>query len=305
MGVVGVALGGGIGGAVAARFMPIYGWQVVFWTGGIFPILVGILAVYFFPESVKFLTLHPSRRAQLVRILGKLDPSLAVRPDTSFMISGETNQPKFHFKDLLAGRLAIVSPLFWVGNLINLMVFFFVNQWTPTLLAVQGIPSERAVLATALFQIGGFIGALATAWPTDKWGVVPVPILFLFSVPVVAFIGWPGIGEGQVLALMTLAGYCLIGLQFALISTEAQVYPTYIRGWGVGSCFAFARAGSVIGPITAGIFLSRHMAVQSVFIIAAAALLIGLITAVMLVPYYAARMREMEASPAFVPAGDE
>ena len=45
------------------------------------------------------------------------------------------------------------------------------------------------------------------------------------------------------IALVAGAGFCLLGLQFGNIATEANIYPTYIRSWGVGSNFAVARIG--------------------------------------------------------------
>src|SRR5450631_1799128 len=124
---VGVALGGALGGVVSSMFMGTYGWQVIFWSGGIAPILVGILALFLFPESLKFLSLKPTRRAELIRVLSKLAPGITVAEDARFVLSDESNRAKFAFKDLLEGRLATVTPLFWIVNVVSLLVFFFVN----------------------------------------------------------------------------------------------------------------------------------------------------------------------------------
>ena len=293
LGFIGVALGGAVGGLVASRYMGTYGWQVIFWTGGIAPIVVGLLAIFLFPESIKFLSLRPARRAELVQLLSRLDPGVSVPADAQFILSDEMNRAKFAFKDLFAGRLAWVTPLFWTTNLINLMVFFFVNQWTPVLLASTGIPVERAAMATTLFQVGGFVGVLAIMRPVDKFGFIAVPILFAIGIPAVGLIGVPGLAESTIMSLVCLAGFCLISLQFGNIATESQVYPTYIRSWGVGSCFAFGRAGSVIGPLVAGAMLARHMPVQNLFYAAAALLVIGLVAAIALTPLYRIRMGEM------------
>jgi MFS family permease len=47
----GVTFGGGLPGIVAAKFMGTYGWQVLFWVGGIAQILVAILVYFTLPES--------------------------------------------------------------------------------------------------------------------------------------------------------------------------------------------------------------------------------------------------------------
>ncbi len=290
---VGVALGGATGGLVASQYMGSYGWQVIFWTGGIAPMLVGILAIFLLPESIKFLSLRPERRAELIRMLGRLEPALRVPAEARFVLSDESNRATFAFKDLFAGRLAWITPLFWTANVISLMVFFFVNQWTPVLLASTGIPVERAAMGTTLFMIGGFAGVLAIMRPVDKFGFIAVPVLFAIGIPAVGLIGAPGLPESTIMALVFMAGFCLIALQFGIIATESQVYPTTIRSWGVGLCFAFGRVGSVFGPLLGGVMLARNMAVQDLFTVASALLLIGLAAAVALTPLYRARIREM------------
>jgi MFS transporter, AAHS family, 4-hydroxybenzoate transporter len=64
----GVTFGGGLPGLVAAKLMGTYGWQILFWVGGIAPILVAILVYFTLPES-KFLSLRRERHPELVRIL--------------------------------------------------------------------------------------------------------------------------------------------------------------------------------------------------------------------------------------------
>jgi MFS transporter, AAHS family, 4-hydroxybenzoate transporter len=281
-------------------YMGTYGWQVIFWTGGIAPLLVGILAIFVVPESLKFLSLKPARRAELMRVLSRLAPGLSVAEDARFVLNDESNRAKFAFKDLLDGHLASVTPLFWLVNVISLLVFFFVNQWTPVLLASTGIPVERAAMATTLFMLGGFAGVLAIMRPVDKLGFIPVPVLFGIGIPAVGLIGIPGLPESAIMGLVCLAGFCLIALQFGIIATESQVYPTYIRSWGVGLCFAFGRVGSVIGPLVGGAMLARDVPVQNLFYAASALLVIGLAAAIVLTPLYRTRIQEMaqQASPA-------
>ena len=136
---------------------------------------------------------------------------------------------------------------------INLMIFYFINQWTPTILANAGYPVGDAVLAATAFQFAGTLGGIAIMRPLDKFGFIPVPILFACAIPVVALIGLPGLPEGAHHgAGRRRPGFCLLGLQFGNISSETKVYPTYIRSWGLGSCFGAGRVGSVIGPLVGG-----------------------------------------------------
>ena len=261
----GVTFGGGLPGIVAAKFMGTYGWQVLFWVGGIAPILVAILVYFTLPESIKFLSLRREGHLELVRILAVMQPGLTLDPNSSFTIGGEENREKFSYTAIFNGRLAWITPMFWLSNAINLMIFYFVNQWIPTILSTNGVPVERAVLAITAFQFAGTLGGLAIMRPLDKFGFIPVPILFGIAIPVVACIGLPGLSEGVTIALVAAAGFCLLGLQFGNIASETNMYPTYIRSWGVGSCFAAGRVGSVIGPLVGGILIGMKLPTQYLY----------------------------------------
>ena len=282
----GVTFGGGLPGLVAAKYMATYGWQILFWVGGIAPMLVAVLVYFLLPESIKFLSLRPERHPELVRNLAVMEPGLKLDPQSSFTIGGEENRAKFSYAAIFQRRLAWITPMFWLSNAINLMIFYFVNQWVPTILP------ESGTLAITAFQFAGTVGGLTIMRPLDKYGFIPVPILFLLAIPIVASIGLPGLPEGARIALVAAAGFCLLGLQFGNIASESNMYPTYIRSWGVGSCFAAGRVGSVIGPIVGGFLIAMKLPTEYLFYIAAIPLAIGFINAAILTPLYRAELEQ-------------
>ena len=286
----GVTFGGGLPGLIAAKFMAVHGWRILFWVGGLAPLAIVSVLVFALPESVKYLTLHPARRDEFVALLKRIDSALQIGPDTQFIISGEHNKPRFSLRALLEGPLAVLTPLYWVSNLVCLMVFYFINQWMPTVLSSSGVSVEQAAIATALFQFGGTLAGLLSMRFLDKVGFLPVPILFACAIPIVIGIGVPGHSPAVLIALVACAGFCLLGLQFGNIATEANIYPTYIRSWGVGSNFAVARIGGALGPLLGGMAFGAHLPGQQIFLIAAAPLVVGLIVALLIVPRYRAQL---------------
>ena len=73
-----------------------------------------------------------------------MQPGLVLDPTASFVIGGEDNRDKFSYTAIFKGRLAWITPLFWISNAINLMIFYFVNQWIPTILSTNGVPVAHA-----------------------------------------------------------------------------------------------------------------------------------------------------------------
>ena len=301
----GVTFGGGIPGLVAKAYIQTEGWQILFVVGGITPIVVAVIAMFTLPESIKFLSLKAERRQRLVNQIERMQPGLNLDPNSIFTIGDEVNKTKFSYGAIFKGRLAWITPMFWISNAINLMIFYFINQWTPTILANAGYPVGDAVLAATFFQFAGTAGGIAIMRPLDKFGFIPVPILFACAIPVVALIGLPGLPEPAILALVAAAGFCLLGLQFGNIASETNVYPTYIRSWGLGSCFGAGRVGSVIGPLVGGWLISIHVSTQHLFMLAAVPLVLGLINAAILTPLYRAEWKGPSGGLAAQPAAGE
>jgi AAHS family 4-hydroxybenzoate transporter-like MFS transporter len=297
----GLTIGGGLPGLVAAHLVPIYGWHILFWISGVGPIILACILIFAMPESVRYLVHHPHRRAELVRTLKRLVPTLQVDANTTFIASVHHHKARMTTADLFAGRLAYLTPLFWIANLICLMVFNFTNSWLPTILADSGIGVGGAAIATALFQFGGTLGGLAIMRPLDLYGFLPLPILFLLAIPVLVCVGLPGLTGTVLFGIVFLAGVCIIGVQFGLIAAEGPIFPTAVRGRGIGSCFAAARVGATIGPFVGGLLIKQHLPLQSLFIVAAAPLIIGVAASAIITGFYRQQVRAVAPMPALVP----
>lgn len=282
----GITFGGGLPGIVAAKYMATEGWQILFWIGGLFPIALAVLLAVALPESIKFLCLREDRKPDLVRLLKRIEPGLNVNERMRFIISTEQNRAKFQPSALFVGKLKFITPLFWISTACSLMVFYFINQWMPTLLSGAGISLTHAVLAITVFQFAGTLGGLVIMYPLDKWGFLPVPILFALGIPIVFFIGTPHLPDWGVMVLLAGAGFTVLGLNFGNIAMIGPVYPTYVRSWGVGANFGAGRVGGVLGPVVGGVLLSFHLSLQEIFYVACVPLVLGLVVTLILTPIY-------------------
>jgi MFS family permease len=72
-----------------------------------------------------------------------------------------------------------------------------------------------------------------------------------------------------ILTAVAGAGICLSGVHYAVYGIAVRFYPASIRGRGISSATVWGRAGGILAPFAGGFFLSTHMPLQQLMIIAA------------------------------------
>jgi AAHS family 4-hydroxybenzoate transporter-like MFS transporter len=251
-----VPLGGAIPGVVAATLVPQYGWQILFLIGGIAPILIAIAAMFGLPESIKYMALHESQRTKMERLIAAIRPGYPVPSNARFVIEDEKQYPSFNPAHLFGDGLALITPLLWLLFALNLMGYFYLLSWTPTLMTAAKLPPATAALAGATLQIGGTIGALMLCWWLQRHRFLAIAILLVIAVPVVASIGFAGLtSEAAVLIATFCAGFVVLGVQSGINVVGALIYPTSLRANGSGWQLGLGRIGSIVGPLLGALFV--------------------------------------------------
>jgi AAHS family 4-hydroxybenzoate transporter-like MFS transporter len=276
----GTTIGSGLPGLVAVPLLVHHGWPSLFFIGGAVPLLLAVAVYLLLPESPKFLCLHPERHGELAGVLRRMDPTLQLVPNTQFILGTESSSARFSYRQLFIGKLAVLTPLLWLGSFLVMVVFYSFNSWLPQLLTDSGVAYGRASLALTLFQFAGTLGGWSVARPLDRYGMVPCTLLYILSVPVIASMGLPGNSETTLLLLASAAGFCVLGLHFAQVSAISNIYPTPVRAMGIGWFMIFARAGGAIGPLLVSFLVGRHVPLRSLFYFATLPLAIGTVASI-------------------------
>jgi AAHS family 4-hydroxybenzoate transporter-like MFS transporter len=251
-----VPIGGAIPGVVAATLVPTYGWQILFMIGGIVPIVLAIVGYFILPESIKYMALHENQRAKMVKTIAAIDPSFKVPANAKFVIEDEQQFPGFNPAYLFGQGLRLITPLLWLLFALNLMGYFFLLSWTPTLMAVLKLPPATGAMAGAMIQIGGTVGSLLLARWFQRRRFAAIAVVFVIAVPVVASIGYAGQTSTAALAIATfLAGFCVLGIQTGINVAGALVYPTSLRANGSGWELGIGRIGSIVGPLVGALLI--------------------------------------------------
>ncbi len=276
---LGYTLGGTLGGFVAAKLIPLFGWPVVFQLGGVAPIILAIVVVFTLPESVRFLTLRNDRPDQVRAILRKLTHDPTIDDGADFIVVEERNQG-FPVKHLFRKGRAAITILLWIAFASSLLGHYFLTSWLPTILAGAAVPLTYAIIAGALLQGGGGIGGLLICWLSDKKSILFIALAFCVASPLIVLFPW--MRSFSLLILAFLVGFFLVGGQIGLNAIAGTIYPTDIRATGVGWALGIGRIGSILGPVLGGVLISHRLPIQSLFIYTALVVFICAITIAML-----------------------
>jgi len=287
-----VPLGGALPGFVSATLVPSHGWPILFLIGGIVPVLIAIGAFFWMPESIKYMSIRESHRGRLTRLIERLAPGTRVPSGARFVIEDERQAPGSNPKYLFGEGLHLITPLLWLLFALNLMGYFFLLLWTPTLLTAAKLPPATAALTSASLQIGGTVGTLLLLSWINRRQFLAVSILLVIAVPVVGALGAIGISgsQGALLAASFAAGFCVLGVQSGINVCGALVYPTSLRALGSGWELGIGRLGSIVGPLVGALFVT--LPVDRLYMWSATPFLLGAVICFAVHRLNQARIRE-------------
>ena len=271
----GFAVGAACGGLLQAEMLPYFGWQGIFYVGGVVPLVLGAALLLFLPESIRFLATRRGTSQEIARTLKKMDRGLVFPPDVEFVLPAEPKKDGFRPAQLFTGGRMAMTILLWFTYLVTLASLNTLNNWLPVALNMAGLDGQQAVRTTTLFQFGGIAGVLLLGFFADRIGYPRVLILAFVGLAVfVAATGSVG-GSAALLAIAVAGtGFCLVGANNTLNAFATTLYPTEIRSTAVGWGGSFGRFVGGFGPIIGGVLL-HDLPLQTVFFIFAAPAVFG------------------------------
>ncbi|WP_370179806.1 MFS transporter [Rhodococcus wratislaviensis] len=274
--VAGMSLGGFLGGLAAAQLIPAYGWQSIFVAGGVLPLVVAALAWAGLPESGKFLAARGDH-AGAAKILSAIAPQAGISGSVTFTV--DTAATKSPIRELFAGGRALDTILLWVVFVINFLVIYFLFGWMPSLFSQAGQSASNAILAAALFNLGGMAGALSIGWITDRVGtawarsrgsdaayavvMAGYTLGALFIGAVAMFLANPTL----LLITICIVGFGMSGSSAGIIAIAASIYPVAARSTGIGWAMGIGRIGSIAGPTLGAALIAAGMDARTIFLL--------------------------------------
>jgi AAHS family 3-hydroxyphenylpropionic acid transporter len=224
------------GGALASLIAFLAGaqgdWRLVFYVGGILPLLLAPVMALAMPESIAF------------------------RHARAALDSGRTQRLRA-WQVLFGGGRALASVLLWIGLFCTTVVVYLLLSWLPLLMGAQGFSKTEALFIQILFNLGAAIGSVMLAWRMQRRHSVRLPLLSYAGVAA-GLVMLARVGQGDLTVAATaatLVGAFLLGAQFILFGLTPAHYSVESRGTGTGAAVAASRLGSAAGPYLPGLLL--------------------------------------------------
>lgn len=199
------------------------GWRTLFIVGGTLPLIVAPALHWLLPE-----TLGDAQRA-----------------------APEKRVPTW--QALFSQGRAAPTLLLWLAFLPTLLILYLLLNWLPSLAKAKGFATSEANVA---FNYASVVGALVLGWLVDRYGPRwPLVLSFLGLVGSLMALGASG-NLSDFVSSAGVAGFFLLGANYALYGVAPGYYPTVMRGTGSGASVAVGRVGSIIGPLIVGFMLA-------------------------------------------------
>lgn len=289
---------GWIGGATASGFIaawliPQYGWQSMYFVGGLSVVLALVLQ-FVLPESVSFLASRGRQdavRAQLARLW----PARAPEFEKATFTSPDAGVKAGSVAALFSAGFRRQTICFWAMGALSLFSSYGLSGWLPTIMLKRGENLSTSFAYGSLLVFASAFGSLICGVLADRIGNrrLAMSLAWLCGAAAIALLALASGGSVTFVGIV-VAGMFVIGTQTVLNNLVAVSYPTEIRSTAVGLYLGIARVGAMCGPAIAGVLQQLTGGAGTMFFVLGAAL----VTAAVLV-FLVARPERLPKAPAF------
>ncbi|QIL79428.1 aromatic acid/H+ symport family MFS transporter [Diaphorobacter sp. HDW4A] len=257
----GYSLGGILAPLVSIPLIPRFGWESVFWVAAI-PLFLLPLLFHYTPEST-FALIRSGRKAELYKLLAKIDPSRKIDPDSE-PYETEKSNTKLPLIELFRSSRGLSTIMFSVAIIFHLILNYGLVSWLPKLMMENGFNMTSGLTFLITLHGGAIVGTLLLGRLADKWGIknLLMPLYLTGSVTMILL----SFNKDPILlyALVAIGGAAVVGAQSLVQVYIAQFYPAQARSTALGAIMGLGRVGAILGPLLGGLLLS--LPISTVFL---------------------------------------
>lgn len=230
-------------------------WRWIFAIAAL-PALIGFWLRLWVPESPMFL-IRNKRQPEARRVINRVltaNGAETLGDDVQIVPAPvPASAERSIFAPALRNRTLGVLAVWFLVSLSYYGIFI----WVPGQLATEGFGFVRGfgfLVILALAQIPGY--ALA-AWGVEAIGRRSTLMGFLLLSAVGCFLFTIADSTGLIAASLILMSFALLGTWGALYAFTPELYPTNLRGTGMGTASAMARLGGILAPSLLAVAFAR------------------------------------------------
>ncbi len=243
---------------IAYLLIPVYGWRIGFFLGGI-PALYAAYLRRNIPESPRYLE-QTGRYEEADKIVRKMEQQAGISSDIENSGAGyREKKPKGVRLTELWSRVYIRRTLMlwilWFG--INFGYYGFV-LWTPTLLVGKGFSLVKGFEFTLIMSLAQLPGYYSSAYLIEKIGRKAVLAVYLAGTAISAYFFGQSATISAILVFGCLLYFFSLGAWGAVYAYTPEVYPTRVRGSGTGWAAAIGRIGAITAPYIVGLVYETY-----------------------------------------------
>ena len=159
-------------------------------------------------------------------------------------------------------RDALPAVLYWIGNAFAFWAFYsFIPLY---LIKVRELSASEELIWLATFQVWAVVICYLGAWLSDRWGRRPWAVTFAL-LTLLAVWAATLVPSGFPLYLATALIFgCNNATWVISFAHSTELFPTHIRGSGIGTTMTCGRIASIFAPLLFGV-LSAHYGIAFAF----------------------------------------
>jgi MFS transporter, AAHS family, 3-hydroxyphenylpropionic acid transporter len=233
-----------VGGAIASLIvllLTVDQWRLVFVIGGIAPLLIAITMMKWMPTS------HAPPPENI--------------PAEGLFATGNA------LREIFGRERLRRTLLLWMGFFLMQVTLQLMLNWLPLLMQARGLAKGTVAAAQIGFNAGGAAGALMLGVLLDTRRARPGIGASVFALPIVLLLlAIAPARSAPVIGLAMLLGASVLAFQVILYGVANHVYPSAVRGAGLGAAVAVGRAGAIAGPAFGAFLLGTGRSSQEVLV---------------------------------------
>lgn len=251
-----------LGGLLAAKIMPIWGWQSIYMLGGIIPLLLLVVVCIALPESLDYLTQKPTEhnKKSIETILNKFSKEPIDLKQATFANTEKNTVEPAKLAALFQNGLAKTTIGVWGTYFFNWIAWFMLLSWLPTILKQAGLNPSDAPYASVTVNAAFILFAIPLAYFLPKLNINKI-LYFMFACGIAIAVGLGLVIHNQqwaiVFALIALAGFGIGGQQLVLNYLVVASYPAQVRATATGWAIGMGRFGAILGSAVGGLVLAQ------------------------------------------------